>query len=319
MRLVDLCHIFFNLSLTSGSFPSKLKCSRIVPIFKSGDHTVCDNYRPISLLSSLSKILEKIVQIRLVNHLESNSLLYEHQYGFLRGKSTEQTFLHITDYITKALNKGDYCIALFLDLKKAFDVCSHEILLKKMKKFGVDNLALRWFESYLSDRIQVVDIDGVLSEPKSINISVLQGSILGPILFLMYINDLPLSTELKSFLFADDTTGLTSGSSLPQLIDKFNEEIQKLATWFRANKMCVNTSKTKFIIFHSKGKKVELNGKTVVFNNNELGKPVDQSLITPLERICNENPSEQGRSYKLRHMAISGFCTLIARVFATSS
>jgi hypothetical protein len=125
-----------------------------------------------------------------------------------------------------------------------------------MKKFGLSDLSRRWFKSYLSDRKQVVDIDGALSEPKSINISVLQGSILGPILFLMYINDLPFSTDLKSFLFADDTTDLTSEPSLPQLIDKFNEEIQKLANWFRANKMCVNTSKPKFIIFHSKGKKV---------------------------------------------------------------
>jgi exonuclease III len=125
---IPLSHIF-NLSLTSGVFPSKLKKSRIVPIFKAGDPKNCDNYRPISLLSSLSKILEKIVHIKLVNHLELNNLLYEHQYGFLRGKSTEQTLLHVTDYITKALNKGDYCIALFLDLKKAFDVCSHEILL----------------------------------------------------------------------------------------------------------------------------------------------------------------------------------------------
>jgi hypothetical protein len=173
--------------------------------------------------------------------------------------------------VTKALNKGDYCIALFLDLKKAFDVCSHEILFKKIKKFGINGLTLKWFESYLNDRTQVVDIDGVISEPRYINISVLQGSILGPILFLMYINDLPLSTDLKSFLFADDTTGLTSGSSLPQLIDKFNMEIQKLAMWFRANKMCVNTSKTKFIIFHAKGKKVDLGNKRVVFDNNELG------------------------------------------------
>jgi Reverse transcriptase (RNA-dependent DNA polymerase) len=295
---IPLSHIF-NLSLSSGTFPEKLKKSRIVPIFKAGDPKLCDNYRPISLLSSLSKILEKIVQIRLVNHLELNNLLYEHQYGFLKGKSTEQTLLHVTDYISKALNKGDYCIALLLDLKKAFDVCSHEILMKKMKNFGIDGITLQWFKSYLRNRTQVVDIDGKISDPCFINISVLQGSILGPILFLMYINDLPLSTELKSFLFADDTTGLTSGPSLPQLIDKFNSEIQKLAMWFRTNKMCVNTSKTKFIIFHTRGKKVDLAGKTVIFNNNEIGKPVDSNLITPLERICNENQSEGGRSYKL--------------------
>jgi Reverse transcriptase (RNA-dependent DNA polymerase) len=295
---VPLSHIF-NLSLSSGTFPEKLKKSRIVPIFKAGDPKSCDNYRPISLLSSISKILEKIVQIKLVNHLELNNLLYKHQYGFLKGKSTEQTLMHVTDFITKALNKGDYCIALFLDLKKAFDVCSHEILIKKMEKFGIRGNTLNWFKSYLKNRTQIVDIDGKISDPCNINISVLQGSILGPILFLMYINDLPLATDLSSFLFADDTTGLTSGPSLPQLIDTFNAEIQKLAMWFRANKMCVNTAKTKFIIFHTRGKKVDLEGKTVVFNNNEIGKPVDPSKIIPLERICNENESESGRSYKL--------------------
>jgi Reverse transcriptase (RNA-dependent DNA polymerase) len=295
---VPLSHIF-NLSLTSGTFPTKLKRSRIVPIFKAGDPENCDNYRPISLLSSISKILEKIVHVKLVNHLDLNNLLYDHQYGFLRGKSTEQTLLHVTDYIAKALNKGDYCIALFLDLKKAFDVVSHEILIQKLQKFGISGTTLDWFKSYLKDRSQIVDIDGNLSEPCNISISVLQGSILGPILFLMYINDLPLSTELKSFLFADDTTGLTSGSSLPQLIDKFNTEIQKLAMWFRANKLCVNTSKTKFIIFHTKGKKIDFEGKTVVFNNNEPGGPVDPLQITPLERIYNENPVAHGRSYKL--------------------
>jgi hypothetical protein len=127
-----LCHIF-NLSLSTGEFPSKLKQSRIVPIFKAGNSESCDNYRPISLLSSLSKILEKIVQIKLVNHLESNNLLYKHQYGFLRGKCTEYNLLHVTNKITEALNDGKYCIGIFLDLKKAFDVCSHKILLKKLE------------------------------------------------------------------------------------------------------------------------------------------------------------------------------------------
>jgi Reverse transcriptase (RNA-dependent DNA polymerase) len=167
---VPLAHVF-NLSLSSGIFPSKLKQSRIVPIFKAGEHDNCDNYRPISLLSTLSKVLEKIVQIKLVNHLESNNLIYKHQYGFMKGKSTEHNLLHVTNKITEALNEGKYCIGLFLELKKAFDVCSHQILLKKLEKaFGVRGTALQWFSNYLSNRTQVVDINGSISKPCNVNL-----------------------------------------------------------------------------------------------------------------------------------------------------
>jgi hypothetical protein len=120
---IPLSHVF-NLSLTTGEFPTKLKKCRVVPIFKSGDHLECDNYRPISLLNSISKVLEKIVAEKLIYHLTSNDLLYEHQYGFLPKKSTEHNLMHILNYVTSALNDGMYCIGVFLDLKKAFDVCS---------------------------------------------------------------------------------------------------------------------------------------------------------------------------------------------------
>ena len=149
-----LAHIF-NLSIDSGKFPSALKKSRTVPIFKGGDAELCDNYRPISLQSSISKILEKMVATQLISHLELNNLLYEHQYGFLRGKSTEHNLLHVTNEIGKALNEGNFCIGLFLDLRKAFDVCSHEILLMKLEKLGIKDKALEWFESYLCNRVNM--------------------------------------------------------------------------------------------------------------------------------------------------------------------
>jgi hypothetical protein len=164
---VPLAHIF-NLSIANGIFP----------------------YRPISLLSTLSKLLEKIVCRQLVAHLEDNELIYAHQYGFQHGKSTEHNLIQLTNYLHSALTDKKYALGIFLDLKKAFDVCSHEILLRKLHKLGIKDSALSWFKSYLQGRQQRVDINGNLSSSKALDISVLQGSILGPILFLCYINDL---------------------------------------------------------------------------------------------------------------------------------
>ena len=294
---VPLAHIF-NLSISTGIFPSCLKTSRTVPIFKAGSPLLCDNYRPISLLSTLSKLLEKIVCKQLVNHLDINNLLYEHQYGFQHGKSTEHNLIQLTNFINTALNEKKYAIGIFLDLKKAFDVCSHPILLRKLEQLGIKGTALKWFSSYLKDRQQKVDINGNLSSAKSLDISVLQGSILGPILFLCYINDLYFSTSLFTSMFADDTACADADTNLDTLINRANIELKKIATWFRANKMAVNISKTKFIIFHNKGKKIDLNGQSIFFDDNEPNES-DPQLVTPLERYFNEHEKPDCRAYKL--------------------
>ena len=295
---VPLSHVF-SLSLSTGTFPEQLKTSRVVPIFKSGDSTNVDNYRPISLVKTFSKVLEKMVCIKLVNHLELNNLIFKHQYGFLRNKSTEHALLQVLNYVSEALNKNNYCIGLFLDLKKAFDVVPHDVLLKKLKLLGVVGTAWDWFESYLSDRKQIVDINGTTSKPRNLDISVIQGTSLGPILFLCFINDLPNATLLLSILFADNTTCLNSNPHLPTLIQRFNNEIQKMADWFKANKMALNTSKTKFIIFHAKGKKIDLNGEQLVYNDNPINSPQIPQKIFPIERIHSLHPDKKSRSFKL--------------------
>jgi hypothetical protein len=292
-----LSHIF-NLSIQQGIFPDKLKISRTVPIFKSGNAELCDNYRPISLLSSISKIIEKIISIQLVNHLELNKLLYEHQYGFQKGKSTEHNLTHVTNFICNALNEKNFCVGLFLDLRKAFDVCSHEILLKKLKKYGIKGKTHEWFSSYLKNRIQIVDINGNLSAPKTFNISVIQGSILGPILFLIYINDLYTSSALLSIMFADDTACLAKNKNLNLLINFVNNELTKLARWFRANRMAVNVGKTKFILFHTRGTQFETHICRIFYNDNEPNAN-NPDLIHEIERYHNHHYSPEKRTYKL--------------------
>jgi hypothetical protein len=304
-----LAHIF-NLSIQQGIFPNQLKVTRTVPVFKAGNPLSCDNYRPISLVKSFSKVLEKIVSINLVNHLELNKLIYRHQYGFQRGKSTEQNLLHVINNVGNALNDGMFCVGVFLDLKKAFDVCNHNILLKKMEKYGIVGTELEWFKSYLTGRSQVVDINGTHSTPRDIDISVIQGSILGPILFLIYINDLPNATNLLTFMFADDTSTLKSMTDLNELISFVNAELKKMATWFRCNKMAVNTSKTKFIIFRTRGKIINNDSVNILFNDNEPNTDDDPNLIYPLARVHDNNPDPNNRTYKLLGIYLDEYLSL---------
>lgn len=320
-----LLHLF-NLSIRDGQFPSKLKTSRTVPIFKVGDNSNCDNYRPISLLSAISKILEKFIANQLVDHLEYNKLLYENQYGFQKNKSTVHSLLKLTNYVAEGLNNKKYVAGVFLDLKKAFDVVPHDILLKKLSYLGIRGVQLDWFASYLSGRCQQVEIGGHLSSTKPIDISVLQGSILGPILFLCYINDLHTVTDLLTLLFADDTVGLDSDNDLKRLIDRVNIEINKIANWFRANKMAVNISKTKYIIFKPKGMNINLTeNEGIVYDNNEIGLPHDNDKVTKLDRIYNDNPNIQDRTYKLlglyldEHLSFNYHCKHVSNKLAQSN
>jgi len=211
------------------------------------------------------------------------------------------------------MNDNKYTIGVFFDLKKAFDVCSHDILLMKLSRMGITGTALEWFKSYLSDRSQVVDINGHHSRSKNIKISVLQGSILGPILFLCFINDLHTVTSLLTLMYADDTFSLDSHDNLHILAGKINEEINKMAVWFRANKLAVNINKTKYIIFRMKGKKIE-NCPEIVYNENEPNQIHDNSLITVLERYHDNHQNAECRSYKLLGIYLDEHLTLDAHV-----
>ena len=189
-----LCEII-NLSFSSGVLPEKLKTAKIIPIFKDDCKMSCNNYRPISLLPNISKIFEKLMYTRLYNFLETFNCLYKLQFGFKQNTSTVHALISITEEIRDAIDSGSFACGIFIDLKKAFDTVDHEILLSKLSYYGIRGISHKWFQSYLSDRYQFVSINGFHSNKRLVKHGVPQGSILGPLLFLIYINDLHKSIK----------------------------------------------------------------------------------------------------------------------------
>ena len=270
--LYPLTHIF-NLSLTTGNIPTNLKMAKVIPIYKlkrkdAESKSNMSNYRPISLLPIFSKILEKLVAKRLTLFLNQNNILYKHQYGFQAKKSTLHPIVHFLNKITESKNQKMISIGIFCDLQKAFDCCSHSILLQKLRKLGIKDNELLWFENYLKNRQQFVYVNQGKSTFRYISKGVPQGSILGPLLFLIYINDLANCTDLFTLLFADDTSFLVSGKNLPEVIDKLNTELQKICYWFRTNELSLHPEKTKFMIFTNSNAIINLDEININLNYN---------------------------------------------------
>ena len=202
-----------------------------------------DNYRPIALLSNFSKILEKVICTRLMTFLDVNNLLSDSQFGFRKKHSTTHPLVHFMNFVSNAFNKKHHVISIFCDLRKAFDTVNSKILFKKLFKLGIRNNELLWFKNYLSNRKQFVCVNNKISSLKDVLLGVPQGSILGPILFLLYINDLPNASLLYALLFADDTTLLASGPNLNELFQHVNNEFHKIVYFFRKKKTCFTSCK----------------------------------------------------------------------------
>lgn len=251
--VLPITHIC-NLSLSNGRFPEVWKTAVVTPIHKSGDKSTPINYRPISLLSVVSKLLEKIVNNRLVNYLEMNHLLSPAQFGFRRGRSTEHAVSLLLDKVATHLDQGKRCLGVFLDLAKAFDTVSIPILLQKLENMGIRGHTLNWFQSYLTNRKQLTKIGTDLSEPKHINYGVPQGSILGPTLFIIYMNDIgaviPPSDLTETLCYADDTAILFAGDNWEDTYRRAEVGLAKTATWLSNNLLTLNISKTKYLGFH---------------------------------------------------------------------
>ena len=249
-----LVHIL-NLSLTEGLFPTELKIANVLPLYKADDNMVFNNYRPVSLLCILSKVFEKVMHSRLSSFLERNKILLNNQFGFRKHHSAYMALMILLDKIVKALESGDYVIGIYLDFSKAFDTVDHGTLLLKLEHNGVRGSALKWFKSYLSDRQQYVTYNGVSSQLKNINCGVPQGSVLGPLLFLLYITDLSNVCKCTMPLFfADDTNLYINGSNINELESLINSELAEIAKWLKVNKLSLNINKTHYMIFTTKRK-----------------------------------------------------------------
>ena len=290
-----LTHII-NQSLCTGIFPHRLKIAKVIPLFKKNDPHIFDNYRPISLLSSISKTFEKVVFNQVYEYFTNNDLFYNSQYGFRKLHSTEYASLEMVDRISQYLDIGKLPITVYLDLSKAFDTINHEILLKKLRYYGFADAPLKWFSSYLHNRQQYVFFNGCYSVPKTLETGVPQGSILGPLLFLIYMND--IKEACKTFmpiLYADDTGLVSSLCSFYQddklniceISRNINDELSCVQEWLNVNKLSLNVSKTKYMIFHHRQRKIDefipdirINDSPIerVTDFNFLGLQIDQHL-----------------------------------------
>ena len=285
-----LAHIF-NLSLRHGLVPSQFKIAKVSAVFKKGGNPEnLNDYRSINLLLVFSKILEKLVSIQLKDYLNEHNIIHPNQFGFQEGNSTIHPMIHMLNKISTAMNNNEYTVGIFCDLTKAFDMVPVDIMCKKLEKIGIQGSNLNWFRNYLTDRQQFVCIDSTKSTLREIKLGLPQGSILGPIMFLIFINDLPKSTLLYTLLFCDDTTLLASGPNLADLVSFVNSELQKVSTWFRTNKMSLHPLKTKFTIFHPSPHLIPWNEINIYINENNIDCPSpNEQLIKKLEYVNHES------------------------------
>nr|CAH7721011.1 unnamed protein product [Callosobruchus chinensis] len=252
MEIAPILVYLINFSFSVGCFPDCLKMGKIKPLFKEGTEYDVNNYRPISLISNLAKIFEKIIKARMIKFLEDGKLLSAKQFGFRQGKSTEDAILNLCDQMYEAVDKNQASLCVFIDLQKAFDTVSHDKLMKKLREIGFRGSALNLLKSYLENRQQFVEIDGTNGNLRTVAWGVPQGTVMGPILFIIYVNNL-LKTNFEGNLasFADDTVAFYSGEDWNSVKSKAEKDLSDITKWLEFNKLTLNITKTKFMTLTS--------------------------------------------------------------------
>ena len=240
----------FNQSIAEGKFPDNMKLAEVISIYKGKEFDKVISYRPISLLITISKVLEKAVYTRVYQFLEKHDILYNSQYGFRNKRSCEQAILEMVEQVLQAHNNGNHSASLFLDLSKAFDTFDHSILLKKLDLYGLRGLCNEWFKDYLSHQMLVITLTTnenkvVKSKVYNITYGTTQGSWLGPLLFILFCNDIyRLPTYSRILLFADNTTLIFSHKNIKFFRYDLEHDMSLLMSWYKANKLSLNLGKT---------------------------------------------------------------------------
>ncbi|MCP4484704.1 MAG: reverse transcriptase family protein, partial [Flavobacteriaceae bacterium] len=290
---------------------AKLKFAKVTPIHKGKSKLEIGNYRPISILPIFSKILEKLMNARMTKFLNKNKIIFKHQYGFQENKCTSSAILDLQSQLINNIEKKLFSCCVFLDFSKAFDTVNHEILLQKLEHYGFRGIAYSWFKSYLHKRTQTVNINGTNAKELNVNCGVPQGSVLGPLLFLIYINDIYTSSQILQFrLFADDTSILFANKCLDALEQTINSELVKVSSWLLANKLSLNVSKSNFLLVCSRKPnrdiQLKINNTNLKQENytKYLGVMIDEKLNLKLhlKQINLKLSKGIGILYKLRHL-----------------
>ena len=293
---IILAHVF-NLCISQSYFPSELKTGCITPVYKKGDKTDIKNYRPVCSLSPLSKIFEKVVYIRMVEFIDKNNIFSKSQFGFRKKKSTETALMKFTDFVQNGLSQKHNVGTIFMDLSRAFDVMNHDILKVKLEHYGFRGIFLNFIMNFVRERKYFVNVNGNNSEVRTVNIGIPQGSTLGPLLFLLYVNDMENSSTLLQFVqFADDTTIMFSCDSFNQLQLIFQTEGNKVIDWLIANKLIINLTKTQSMIFSYKrgNPKFTVNLKNSIIEEQQttsfLGVIIDNKLTwkAHIAHLCSK-------------------------------
>ena len=269
--LAEPLAFLINLSLSTGMFPNEWKVARVVPVYKNGATDRLENYRPISALPVVSKIIEKIIHRRLIEYLEQSNLLTNRQFGFRRKRSTELAATMLIDDIRRSVDSKKLVGCVFIDFSKAFDTLSHSKLISKLSAYGIADKELAWFTSYLFHRQQLIKYDGCLSQPCSVTSGVPQGSILGPLLFLIFVNDITDKIKnSKVIMYADDTVLYADGADLKTIENALSSDMSLLASWFTENELLLNLKKgkTEAMVFGT-GKKLSMIADTLEIKYNE--------------------------------------------------